>query len=163
MDAREEAERLSELYSDAILRLSYAYLKNTHDAQDVCQTVFLKFLLHPVEFETPQQEQAYLLRMAANACKDLLKSAWYRHTCALEEGELLPAPAEDHDGGVLELVNRLPEKYRVTIYLHYYEGLKAKEIGKICNLPTATVNTRLKRGREKLKQWLGGNGDEVEF
>ena len=159
MDPKIEAERLAELYADAILRLSYTYLKNTHDAQDICQTVFLKFLLHPVTFETPRQERAYLLRMAANACKDLLKSAWYRRTCALEEGEHIPTPAENYDDSVLELVNRLPEKYRVVIYLHYYEGLTAKEIGAICKLPAATVNTRLKRGREKLKQELGGNRD----
>ena len=41
---REEAERLVHAYSDLILRLSYTYLKSTHDAQDICQTVFLKLL-----------------------------------------------------------------------------------------------------------------------
>ena len=50
------------------------YLKNTHDAQDVCQTVFVKLLTEPRDFESPAHERAYVLRMAANACKDLLKS-----------------------------------------------------------------------------------------
>ena len=74
MNLTERAEYLAETYADAILRLSYTYLKNTHDAQDVCQTVFVKLLTGPRDFESPAHERAYVLRMAANACKDLLKS-----------------------------------------------------------------------------------------
>ena len=72
MDDMEQAERLANTYADAILRLSYTYLKNTHDAQDICQTVFVKLLMEPREFKSPEHERAYILRMAANACKDLL-------------------------------------------------------------------------------------------
>ena len=74
MNPTERAECLAETYADAILRLSYTYIKNTHDAQDVCQTVFVKLLTEPRDFESPAHERAYVLRMAANACKDLLKS-----------------------------------------------------------------------------------------
>ena len=74
MNPTERAEYLAETYADAILRLSYTYLKNTHDAQDVCQTVFVKLLTEPRDFESPAHERAYVLRMAASACKDLLKS-----------------------------------------------------------------------------------------
>ena len=81
MNAAERAEYLAETYADAILRLSYTYLKNTHDAQDVCQTVFVKLLTEPRDFESPAHERAYVLRMAANACKDLLKSPWRRTAC----------------------------------------------------------------------------------
>ena len=73
---RGEAERLVHAYSDLILRLSYTYLKSTDDAQDICQTVFVKLLMEPREFKSPEHERAYILRMAANACKDLLKSPW---------------------------------------------------------------------------------------
>ena len=74
MNPTERAEYLAETYADAILRLSYTYLKNPHDAQDVCQPVFVKLLTEPRDFESPAHERAYVLRMAANACKDLLKS-----------------------------------------------------------------------------------------
>ena len=66
MDDMEQAERLANTYADAILRLSYTYLKNTHDAQDICQTVFVKLLMEPREFKSPEHERAYILRMAAN-------------------------------------------------------------------------------------------------
>ena len=71
MDYMEQAERLARTYADPILRLSYTYLKNTHDAQDICQTVFVKLLAEPREFESPEHERAYILRMAANACAAL--------------------------------------------------------------------------------------------
>ena len=111
MDYMEQAERLARTYADPILRLSYTYLKNTHDAQDICQTVFVKLLTEPREFESPEHERAYILRMAANACKDLLKSPWRQRSQALDEGMQVPAP-EASDGSVLEAVNQLPPLYR---------------------------------------------------
>lgn len=159
MNVHERAEYLAETYADAILRLSYTYLKNTHDAQDVCQTVFVKLLTEPREFESAEHERAYILRMAANACKDLLKSPWRKRTCDLEACAEVPAP-EIGDGAVLAAVNQLPANYRSVIYLFYYEGYQAAEIGKILGVPTATVHTRLARGRAKLKDILGGYGYE---
>jgi RNA polymerase sigma-70 factor (ECF subfamily) len=159
MNTNQQAERLANAYADAILRLSYTYLKNTQDAQDICQTVFVKLLAEPREFESAGHERAYVLRMAANACKDLLKSPWRKRTCGLEAVLEVPAP-EAGDGSVLAAVNQLPAHYRTVIYLFYYEGYQAAEIGKILGVPTATVHTRLARGRAKLKDILGGADDE---
>lgn len=159
MNQNERAEYLAEAYADAILRLSYTYLKNTYDAQDVCQTVFVKLLTEPRDFESPEHERAYILCMAANACKDLLKSPWRKRTCGLETVLEVPAP-QAADGSVLSAVNALPPHYRAVIYLFYYEGYQAAEIGRILGVPTATVHTRLARGRAKLKETLGGTDYE---
>ena len=59
-----------------------------------------------------------------------------------------------------QAVNRLPAHYRAVIYLFYYEGYQASEIGEILVIPTATVHTRLVRGRTRLKDLLGGYGYE---
>ena len=134
MNYSQQAERLAETYADAILRLSYTYLKNTQDAQDVCQTVFVKLLTEPRSFESP---------------------AWRQRTRPLEDGFQVPAP-EAEDGSVLAAVNTLPPHYRAVIYLCYYEGYTAAEIGEILGVPTATVHTRLARGRTRLKEILGG-------
>ncbi len=159
MNTNEQAERLANAYADMILRLSYTYLKNTYDAQDICQTVFVKLLSEPREFESAEHERAYVLRMASNACKDLLKSSWRKRTCGLDTVLEVPAP-EAEDGGVLAAVNELPDNYRTVIYLHYYEGYQASEIGKILGVPTATIHTRLARGRARLKELLGGTDYE---
>ncbi len=155
MNHSQQAERLAQDYADAILRLSYTYLKNTQDAQDVCQTVFVKLLTEPRDFQSPAHERAYILRMAANACKDLLKSPWRQRIRPLEDGLQVPAP-EAEEGSVLSAVNTLPPHYRAVIYLHYYEGYTAAETGEILGVPTATVHTRLARGRAKLKALIGG-------
>ena len=159
MDLNQRAEYLAGTYADAILRLSYTYLKSTHDAQDICQTVFVKLLTESRTFDTPAHERAYILQMAANACKDLLKSPWRKRTCGLEACAQIPAP-EATDGSLLEAVEQLPPHYRAVIYLCYYEGYQAAEIGHIWGVPTATVHTRLARGRAKLKDLLGGDDYE---
>ena len=55
---RTEAERLVQTYSHMILRLSYTYLKSTQDAEDICQTVFLKLLTGGMVFDSPEHEKA---------------------------------------------------------------------------------------------------------
>lgn len=150
-----EAERLVNTYSDLILRLCYTYLKNTYDAEDICQEVFLKLLSGKYAFASPEHERAWIITTASNACKDLLKSADRSRVCALESCAGQSAP-EAPQSGVLDAVQSLPEHYREVIYLYYYEGYDLKEIGKLLSIPSATAGTRLSRGREKLKTILGG-------
>lgn len=69
---RQEAERLVETYSDLVLRLSYSYLNQTQDAQNICQTVFLKLLERAPDFVSSDHEKAWIIRTTANTCKDLL-------------------------------------------------------------------------------------------
>ena len=150
---RRQAERLVNTYSDLILRLSYTYLKSTADAQDICQTVFLKLLTNPRHFESPEHEKAWIIRTAANACKDLLKSHWRRTTVAMDEAAPVPAPPVE-EGSLLAAVQLLPPKYRAVIYLYYYEGYAAKEIARQLRLNPATISTRLHRGPARLRTLL---------
>lgn len=158
---RKQVERLVYTYADMILRLSYTYLKSTYDAEDICQTVFLKYLTSAPRFESPEHEKAWILRTAANTCKDILKSAWRTRTCDIEACAEIPAP-DAADDSVFVVVQNLPDKYRIPIYLYYYEGYQIREIAEILGTRTATVNTRLDRGRKRLKQVLGGNYCEQE-
>ena len=153
---QEEAERLVNAYSDLILRLSYTYLKSTHDAEDICQTVFLKLLTGGQAFDSPAHEKAWIIRAAANACKDLLRSAHRQRTVGLELVAEPPAP-EAPASYVLEAVMALPVKYRQVIYLYYYEGYSAREIGGLLGQSEASVNTYLSRGRSKLRALLKGD------
>ena len=69
-----EVERLVRLYSDSILRLSYSYLRSTHDAEDICQDVLLKLLTARPSFVSDEHERAWVIRTTANACKDQLRT-----------------------------------------------------------------------------------------
>ena len=65
----------------------------------------------------------------------------------------MPAAPEEDDS-LLASVQALPDKYAAVIHLYYYEGYSMKEIAKTLGVPTATVGTRLARGRERLRQML---------
>lgn len=156
MDRNSRAEYLVRTYADTILRLGYTYLKNRDDAADVCQEVLMKAMDREEPFQSPEHEKAWLLRVTANACKDVLKSPWRARVCALDQCAEAAAPEAEPEGEVLSAVNDLPELYRTVLYLYYYEGYQAREIAEILGVPAATVHTRLARGREKLKTVLGG-------
>ena len=150
-----EAERLVYTYSDLILRLSYPYLKSPHDAEDICQTVFLKLLTSGQTFASPAHEKAWIIRTTANACKDALRSTFRRRTVALEAAATTAAP-EAPDSAVLEAVMALPENYREAVYLHYFEGYSVREIAGLLGRSEAAVTAHLSRGRHKLRTTLGG-------
>ena len=148
---RAEAERLVYTYSDLILRLSYTYLKSTHDAEDICQNVLLKLLTDGREFESPAHE----IRTTANACKDELR-AFRRRNAPLDTAYSAAAP-EPPDSSVLDAVMALPEKYREAVYLFYYEGYSVREIASLLGRSEAAVSAHLSRGRNKLRLELGGD------
>ena len=153
----QEAQRLVETYSDLILRLSYTYLNHTQDAQDICQTVFLKLLEKAPAFASPAHEKAWIIRTTANACKDLLKSHWHKTTVTLDAAAAVPAP-QPEAGSLLEAVGRLPPPYRVVIYLYYYEGYSAQEIARMLGKTPSAVASLLHRGRRRLKTLLESEG-----
>lgn len=154
---RQEAERLAETYADLILRLAYTYLNHTQDAQDICQTVFLKLWEKAPAFVSPDHERAWVIRTTANTCKDLLKSHWRKTTAPLEAAAAVPAP-QPEEGSLLAAVNLLPPQYRAVIYLHYYEGYSAQEIARMLGKTPSAVASLLHRGRRRLKTLLESEG-----
>ena len=160
MRSEQEVNRAIEQYADMVLRLCTVSLKNTADAEDVFQTVFLKYTLSNQIFETAEHEKAWLIRVTVNCCRDLLKSFFRKHTVSLDEASELAASATPEQSAVLEAVRSLPKKYREVVYLHYYEGYTAPEIAGILHQNPNTVYTHLSRARELLKELLGGAADE---
>lgn len=136
------------------------HLKNYADTEDIFQTVFLKYVLCSVCFESEEHEKAWFIRVTINACKDLLKSFFRSRTTSLDEIMELPSalPAENKE--VLEAVLSLPKKYRDVVYLHYFEDYTAPQIGNILGKNVNTVYTLLTRSRQMLREKLGG--DEYE-
>lgn len=159
MRSEEEAARAIGQYGDMVRRLCLVHLKNPADTEDIFQNVFLKYVLSPVVFESPEHEKAWLIRVTINACRDLVKSFFRSRTVPLEELLDQPAPLSEEHREVLEAVLALPRKYRDAVYLHYYEGYTAAEIGKLLGKNTNTVYTLLTRAREQLRKTLGGDRD----
>ena len=156
-----DPERLVRDYADLVLRVCYTYLRSTADAEDVCQDTLVKLLLREESFHDPGHERAWVVRVAINACRNLLRDRGAHPTVGLDavaEPAVAQAPGEDalrqRDERVLGAVMALPLPQREAVYLHYYEGYSLKEIGRLLEIPAATAGTRLARGREKLKSIL---------
>lgn len=157
MREEQDVNRAIEQYGDTVRRLCMIHLKNYYDAEDIFQTVFLKYVLSSVVFENDEHKKAWFIRVTINACKDLLKNFFHRRTVPLDEllsqsEELTPDNSE-----VLEAVLSLPEKYRDVVYLYFYEEYSAVEISHILRKKTNTIYTLLTRSKRLLKEKLGGN------
>lgn len=159
--SREYMRHILDTYSQTLIRLSYTYVKNMHDAEDVVQDVFVALLKRNKPFDSPEHEKAWLLRTAINKSKNLVTSARVKKTVSLDDNA--NADTEDHSqekSAVMEAVLSLPEKYRTVIHLFYYDGYSINEISAIVGKKPATVGTLLARGRSMLKKMMIGGFDE---
>ena len=143
-------------YASIVQRICFIHLKNEADTDDIFQTVFLKYAMSTVEFQSDAHEKAWLIRVTINACKDLLRSFFRKHTVPFDEYIEQVGVTDLHHYELLEAVISLPEKYRRVVYLHYYEGFTAPEISGILGIKVNTVYTHLARGKDLLRDALGG-------
>nr|WP_297284393.1 sigma-70 family RNA polymerase sigma factor [uncultured Agathobaculum sp.] len=159
MRSEQEANRAIERYADTVRRICMIHLKNHADTEDIFQNVFLKYVLSTAAFENEEHEKAWFIRVTINACRDLLKSFFRSRTVSLDT--LLDQPAEltQEDHTVLEAVLALPPKYRDVVYLHYYEGYTAPQIGQTLKKNVNTIYTLLGRAKQALRETLGGDDD----
>jgi RNA polymerase sigma-70 factor (ECF subfamily) len=160
MRSEAEANRAIDLYADTVRRICMVHLKSYADTEDIFQSVFLKYVLSSAVFENEEHEKAWFIRVTINACKDLLKSFFRSHTVSIEEAIPADTGTTDDHREVLEAVLTLPPKYRDVVYLHYYEGYSAVEIGRLLGKNVNTVYTLLNRAKGLLREALGG--DELE-
>lgn len=159
MRSEQEVNRAIEQYADMVRRLCMIHLKNYHDTEDIFQTVFLKYVLSSVIFESEEHERAWLIRVTINACRDFFRDFFRSHAVPLEEISGLASEMTPDNSEVLEAVISLPAKYRDVVYLYYYEGYSAVEIARILKKNQNTVYTLLTRSKKLLREKLGGDGD----
>lgn len=149
----QEFTRLARLYMDTVFRVAYSYLRNRADADDVTQGTLVALLQHPAEFSSDEHARNWLVRVAINRSKDLLRAPW-RRTEPIEDYENTLAFDDIGDEGLFRAVMELDAKYRVPLLLYYREGYAIREIAQMLRVPAATVGTRLARGRKRLKPFF---------
>lgn len=160
MKSEEEAGRAIEQYADMVRRICMIHLKNCEDSEDIFQTVFLKYVLRSEPFDSPEHEKAWIIRVTVNACRDLIKSFFRSRTVSLDQLIEKPQDMPEDHSDILEAVLELPARFRDVVYLHYYEGYTAPEIGRILKKNPNTVYTLLARARQLLKTRLEGVSED---
>lgn len=136
-------------YKTMLYRITFSYLGNKHDSEDILQEVFIKLYYSAPEFASYEDEKRWLIRITINLCKDHLKSFWNRNRISLEDIEAYTTTTDDKED-LLEIL-KLKSKYKIVIHLYYMEGYRISEIAKILQISESAVKMRLKRGRELLK------------
>lgn len=144
-----QVDEIIDKFSSMVYRLAFSRTKNTYDAQDITQDVFIKLVNYKKDFECEQHLKAWLIKVTINSSKNLLTSAWFKKTISLEDNLVTYLKEESE---VYKYVLDLPKKYRTVIHLFYYEGLKTYEIASILEVKETTIRSQLSRAREMLKR-----------
>ncbi len=153
-------KELAEIYQrhvKTVYRMCYMYLQNVADTEDAVQSVFLKLVHNQKTFQDSEHEKAWLITVAKNQCKNTLKNWW--KACRVNLDDIPDIPTWDNNELSKEVFSKLlalPQKYKIVLYLYYFEGYATKEIASILKRNESTIRTHLQRGREQLKIDLGG-------
>ena len=149
----EQFTRIARKYMDTVYRVALNYMKSPDAADDITQEVFLRLLRTETLFESEEHIRNWLIRVTINECKRDLASRWRRVEPLEAYAEKLSFSSEENSE-TYRIVMRLPRKYRMVIYLHYYEGYSTAEIAQMLGSKQSTVCTQLERGRKLLKTML---------
>ena len=159
-------EEIVEQYADMVYRVAVNETGNRTDAEDVFQEVFLRLVKYRDRITTKEHLKAWLIRVTTNCARKHTGSSWSKKVVYFneEENDITPdenaasahEEVENADSSLTEAVSKLPEHYRIVVYLFYYEEHSVAEIARILGEKESTVKSRLHRAREMLKIKLEG-------
>ncbi|MCI6202535.1 MAG: RNA polymerase sigma factor [Lachnospiraceae bacterium] len=143
-----------------VYQLAMVMMGNISDAEDVTQTVFLKAWEKKPDFRDADHEIAWILTTTRNQCKDIHKSFYRRKRADLENAPEPQVTLETQmDSEIWEALQSLAEKYRMVLYLYYYEGYSVRELSVILRRRESTLQTQLATGRKQMKSLLESKGE----
>lgn len=140
---------------DTVFKICVLYLKKIDDAEEATQDTFIRYMKYNPEFETIKHEKNWFIKTSTNICKNILKSSWFKKIVCSEDLSHFYQEEKDYD--ILQEILELPHKYKMSIYLFYYEGYSTEEIAQILDTKPSTVRSNLHRGRKFLKISLGSD------
>ncbi len=141
-------------YRPMLFRLAYSCTGDISVCDDIVQEAFLKLYSCNQKFSSEEGKKAWLIRVTVNNCRNYRKAWWNRSRNDLPENSGKEDNPDDEIIALKAALDSLKPAYRQVIFLHYYEGYTAAEIGKLLNLSVTAVTTRLQRGREMLRKYL---------
>lgn len=144
-----------EKYYEMVWRVCLMQFGNSHDAYDATQETFIRLMNCSKSFRSEEHEKAWLIRVAINYCKDVMKSSHRKREVALEtdqppESGMVP----DVYASVYEAMMELPKEYRVILYLHFYEGYTLKEIAGMMKMNSSTLRSRFAKAKELMREYI---------
>ena len=150
--------RMVAQYQGALLRMCCLCLRDRNSAEDAVQETFIKAYRSIDTFRARSTERTWLMSIAINTCRDMNKSAWFRHTerRITPEEMTIPVPPQDEESLALaEAIRRLPARLRDVILLYYYQDMTIQEVAEALHAAPSTIAKRLSQARSRLHDLLG--------
>ncbi len=146
----DDIERVMHTYGNMLFRLCLITLGNASDAEDAVQETLIKYMQKAPDFKEVEHEKAWLLKVAANTCKDIHRFRSRHQMVDIEE--IKEFAMENSDSGILEALMTLPEKFRTVLVLYYVEEYSIEEIAGVIGRTASAVKMRLQKGRRLLEE-----------
>lgn len=143
-------ERIMQTYGNMLFRVCLITLGNANDAEDAVQEILIKYLQKAPAFEDAEHEKAWLIRVATNQCRDMLRFRSRHPVINIEE--INEFTGEKSDSGIMEALMTLPDKFRTVLLLHYVEEYSVREIARIIGKTASAIKMRLQKGRKLLRE-----------
>lgn len=143
-------EKTIKTYGNMLFRICLVMLKNPMDAEDAVQETMLKYIQKTPEFESGDHEKAWLIKVASNKCRDILKSRW--RNVPLDFEIIREYSCSDEDSRIMEALMSLPEKFRIVMTLYYVEEYRVDDISQIIGKTSSCIKMRLQKGRKLLEE-----------
>ena len=161
---------LVEFHQVSVYNLALRYLNDRGAAEDITQDTFVSAFRNLNSFRSGNF-RAWLMRIAANACRDYLRSARVRRNVSLDNLQagqefVLPAGSESLEAsamrrelseGIQQGLDQLASDQRLAIILIDLQGLSYDETAQIVRAPIGTVKSRLSRARMAMRDYLLSN------
>lgn len=151
IDLQSPINKVITFYSDMVYKLALAKCKNTEDAEDVFQEVFLRYIKKNPQFTDEEHRKAWLIRVTINCSNKALTSPWRKRTEKITEDIYVK---DNYSNELYYELLKLPEKYREVIHLYYYQDMSVDEIANALGKRSSSIRTRLARARQLLKKFM---------
>ena len=146
----DEIERIVREYGDMLFRVCLVMLGSESDAEDAVQDTVIKFMQKAPAFDSGEHEKAWLIRVASNRCKDMLR--FRRRLAPLEAAGLGEYITDPEDCGIVEALMALPDQFRIVLTLYYVEEYSVRDIAGVIGRTESAVKMRLQKGRKLLEK-----------
>ena len=160
-------------YRRQVYNLALRMLRRAEDAEDLTQETFVRMFRALERYDTTRPFGAWIITIASRLCIDHLRRrrlnpmSMFQKDAASEEEYVIeaedPGPGPDvvtvhreEERRAVDLIDSLPEHYRIVVMLRHQQDLSYEEIAEALELPLGTVKARIHRAREILKSRIEG-------